>query len=1593
MAGENLNSGAANPVEGWGHAEPGSADVSSTSASEATPNNAEILTHDTAGASELKPDNVETAPDEAAPAEAEKTGEALISEEFKKALGGEALVLTQLDQTEQRNTIVEAVEKKLQRGGALVNNVFLRPFFASKYARQAKKALKKSGGDLSAVYAGLKLETGPIESSSDNLAAARARLAIEADGFSKSELNSDNSMALVAGEKVEKADSVVEKRVSNGLKDLYNNIKEAAGDAEKITKAKEAYAEQVNSWQKDGLFNDQTKKNPIAKYLAGKELMNVDALKKAGDAVEKLVDHTEGAEQVTKFLEGKIYNAHVKEGVYTKESAKSGLVEAAVYAGTVGAISYAIFANKGRMKARAQVGAKVAQELAGTTTTGVLKAAAQGAATGGVIGAAAGLIRGAVRAKGAVSQANVKAATSAEAIETAEDRAAAAAEAAKAATEAAQTEASEGAEAAEGASEGIAENVAESEGGLEAPQIPEMTPDNKKKYGKIKRAIEGFTKAKRKFTGEDKYNDVEYNNELWGRKSAKEIYDKLDQNIILAEIMGEGGADKMKALVEKDPKGLKAALDSMMNNEKMKNPLENPTEELMEAMNSKEYKQIRKILRGLNKAEAKKHGKEISEEMDAQMTMTLAAMLKNGENLQSVKGELADTIAEVQARNEVSADQKIDLIAYSKGNVARERMLIAEKMIEAGKIIEGAEIEGTKQAKMEALMEKIKSTKLERGSYIVRGAMADAIIGGTIGAVAGGIFGGVRELKAGLVAEKANSLTETDTPEAEGVSANSVESTGETVNASNVEFRDDDGNGAYEVYVNGEQMTGEQGTIEVRFDDQGKMDAESLKALSEQFGEIKETSEVLTLQGGRGTMEAKDFFNVTKYAEKFGDRVDGNGEPLPGYKIEDVKITSWAAAGNGNRAIDMGGFERQNDGEFVSHIVARDESINLGEGVQVVLKAGGETGNMGIALDVNPDGSVVVPAGSPAASFFDGDGNFIGRSMEVVRAGDGDGFEALGTVMNRSGLVTDVSFDDVVQKTTYSYTLADGSALAVPGDAVVDVDYAMVGAESLRNSGLVEYNYAAPEVEFSPSGELIGEAPAFDPDGGHMGIMINAADSSDKMEMLMMPERSGGYSEMLDPFFSANKEGNALLGQNLVRELVDPDYEMTDVEANAAFEQAVESGALKTETIMNRILEAKGNSPEGITTLRTLMGNFNFDIDGDGTEELIDTQAEIDAVSEILKNSAETDAYSNFVNDTYAMLFDKLRNGEISLVNYGNHPYSYTSLGWRDAENIVHRLFSPKRSECSGWGLRLTGSDGGSIYDEDIVRRVYQLPSNAKITDMSWRLNCGDDAQDTVTVEWIRRAVKETTTQQVETIETIKQEVIPVNQPGQPTGGQPTGGHPTGGGGTPPSSPSNPVNPPSNPVTPVNPEPEQPLAGKTNYLNGNNEYQEQLANTERPTDVTVNDNFDANPNAQPGNVVVETNEGMTSAPENQVGLTETQVETAPDLSNPATREATPVISDSSERQSIYESISNEGSQHNGSAITDTGSNGSGEVSGGGSDGGSVSGGDSGGGGSDTGGGGGSDTGGGGGGDTGGGGGSDNGGGGDTGGGGSSESTE
>ncbi len=700
------------------------------------------------------------------------------------------------------------------------------------------------------------------------------------------------------------------------------------------------------------------------------------------------------------------------------------------------------------------------------------------------------------------------------------------------------------------------------------------------------------------------------------------------------------------------------------------------------------------ILAGVNKFKHKLTGEEkyLAEIEKLRDRKDASELIENFDELISklnpedadTRTNLIDAYAEAIARGQFSSEKHIDLIKY-KDN----RGDLESKLREVEKVVYGDDpktvndLLANKDSALNQLIDN-KKEKLNadyneanklRSKFIIRSALVDATIGAAMGGAAGGIFGAIKDHMGeagilGILHDKESTSGSGETEELTG----------------NVELVKD-ADGGFTVKIGDHELIGEGDAKGIEFDESGAITPESKELLESAGIEVHENVTEHTFEHATKAISFKEFFNS---ANK-----DSNN-------LTEISDRSWITD-NGRDMVMVGNTHMDSDGNIIMQVVPTEghDDLNIDD-MKLVLTPGNGNIETGITLDVNSDGTVEIPAGSPAASLFDGE-NYRGGYAEIARIGDNghiDVYQTLGDGRPDASVITVSNPDAVYNEYDYTFTInGEDHAVEVPEDITNAARLeALNGFESVKGTG--------EPIGYESNGDI-----------------TNLSTASGEAVEVEHFEHYGGYNDTVDSYFG-EKEGVYNSGASVIRQMIGSEGEgVSSEEADRIFLDKISSGEIKEGDVVEEYLKTMGNSPEALTTTRAMMGDFQFDIDGDGTAELIDTQDEINLVSDII--SSDPEAYDNFVNDTYEIFYDKIAGGSIRFVDYTQERYDYTTWGvLGEDNNILQRLGITGDRPTNGVGIVFVDKDGNSIYDEEIVRKLWHLPEGYNLEYVSDRLNC-----------------------------------------------------------------------------------------------------------------------------------------------------------------------------------------------------------------------------------------------------------------------------
>ncbi len=712
------------------------------------------------------------------------------------------------------------------------------------------------------------------------------------------------------------------------------------------------------------------------------------------------------------------------------------------------------------------------------------------------------------------------------------------------------------------------------------------------------------------------------------------------------------------------------------------------------------------------------------------LTKELEDLIDNDD--EESKAKLMDLYANIIARGRFSSDKHIDLIKYKDNdrNTLEAMLHNAEgKMdfnVDQALADENSPLSEAIRNQYGMLNDKFEQAKKKELEFKARSAAVDAITGAIIGGVGGAIFQTLRD--SGVAAAIGNFLGITST-----------DSEIDSLHGDRIELAEDP-DGGFTVKLGNQELIGEGDAKGIDFNSDGSLTAESEEMLKSAGIEF-EAHESDPIEIAHANVNIREFFSPE-------NRESNN--------LTEITGRSWVTDSAGYDQVIVGNTHMDGDGDIIMQVVPTQRSDISMDDMKMVFTAGDGNINNAVVVDVNPDGTVEIPAGSPVASLFNGD-NYQGGYAELAKIDANGNLQVYNTIGDGHPDINTISVpnSDVTYTDGYTFTV-DGQSqeVSLPEEIAATAKLeAINGIESVRGLGETVYN------------EANGDATT---------LQTNTGEAVEVEHF----EHHGGYSDIYDSYFG-EKDGVYNSGASLVRQILgDEANGLSSREADQLFLEKINSGEISEGDVVENYLNAIGNSPEALVTTRAMMGDFMMDLDGDGTLELIDTQDEINVAADILGGS-DPESYDNFVNDTYNIFYEKIAGGNIRFVDQSQEQYQYTTWGvLGDNNNILQRIGVVGDRPTDGVGIIFTDKDGSSIYDEDTVRKLWHLPDNYDINYVADRLDC---IQKTARGFFGESTGAEPTGTESTGTEPTGDESTGTEPTGdEPTGTEPTGDEPTG---------------------------------------------------------------------------------------------------------------------------------------------------------------------------------------------------------------------
>ena len=648
---------------------------------------------------------------------------------------------------------------------------------------------------------------------------------------------------------------------------------------------------------------------------------------------------------------------------------------------------------------------------------------------------------------------------------------------------------------------------------------------------------------------------------------------------------------------------------------------------------------------------------------------------------------------DILARGRVSRDKRIDLVKFDKN-----RGEFDQKLREVERSLYGDQVNLDEQLPedvVDGLQEKIAGRQNEllenfnkaewvRRRYQLRAATVDGVIAAGMAAGAGALM----QIGTTALQHAAEAMGFANEAQPNAGNGGNVDELMEQAKANGKGVSlEEDPDGGYSLKIGDQTLIGEGDQPGINYNPDGSLNTESREALEALGLTINETVGSRPAPGGGNSFQSlEDFFNRGNAGANGLTTISGRD-----WSADDpVVIYDPVADGEGN---------------IIMQVVPSGYQGNVDD--LTMFLSPGKSGMTALALDVQPDGTVVIPAGSAASSLFNGDdllgrvevGTMQGDGIAHILAVDGPG-EAVGQGINVAVP------SDVTEIPTYSYSIstADGTTLdiATP-DIVNQIAEQTVMHEGMPTIGLDE-----------PNGLNFSEET----------VSMHTADG--QTIELERASHYGGYQSITDTFNSVEKRGAGNTGTSIIDTLLERHTGAKTVgrsieDVDAQFSQMVQNGEISQSEVVNEWLKTCTNSPESIVSFRSYMGGLTADL-GNG-QVTIDTEDEINSLADMI--SRDPVAYDNFVNDTLNMFYDRVNGGTISLSNLLENQYQYTTWDQLFGDNIFQHLGHVSTDTTNGVGIVFLDQNGETIYDQETVHSILNIPGNYRIDEIGPRLDCG----------------------------------------------------------------------------------------------------------------------------------------------------------------------------------------------------------------------------------------------------------------------------
>lgn len=675
--------------------------------------------------------------------------------------------------------------------------------------------------------------------------------------------------------------------------------------------------------------------------------------------------------------------------------------------------------------------------------------------------------------------------------------------------------------------------------------------------------------------------------------------------------------------------------------------------------------------------------------------------LSGSEEEDEARDRLLEKYAETIARGRVSSKKKIDLIKYRDG----DRQYLEDTINDAEKLLfknqTKDEIDQQLKDPESEIGQRIQEyvSRFERNNaeanklrtrFMIRSAFVDAVTGAAIGAAGGTIFHAVAERGKDIFAGITGNL-------AKEVFAGTGEADTTAEGLSEIKVENLDGDDQYEL------TTGDEGSSSALYRNDGSLTDDAQQRLEADGYTINDKIEAVPIaETPEKKIPLDEYF---KDGNEDITKITRLSKAESVLKIDEDSITR---DGEGNVIIKVGVADEAapEDIDYALGKYIKNEECNVYiAGISNLTES--ESSAYTIKLPVDSDGKVTIKAGTPAESLFGDNGNFLGSKIYLGYE-EGDGavlcFHEYGDGVAETGTIT--IRKDAEPQLIHHYTLTkDGKEyhIQTPDEVTKHIETAAQNGSvpDIGNGQKVYYTYSANN--------------------------LNVVNENGDIESVRMPEHHGGYNVDYDTYFSqTDKDGDYSSGASIARIMLKNSGEdiegLSTSEIDSIFSDKIASGKISKGEVLRTYLETMGQSPEAIVTTRVMLGD-ELEVDGN----LVDTEEEINQFADTLSRASDEE-YDQFVNDTYARFYEKAADGNMRLIDYTKEPYQYTTWSkpsYSDVDyNGVWNHLGEKTTPTTGLGLVFEDASGNSIYDKDVVRKLWNLPDDYNLSYVADRLNC-----------------------------------------------------------------------------------------------------------------------------------------------------------------------------------------------------------------------------------------------------------------------------